>query len=339
MIFEPDKPYKSIGEQIEILKSRNLIILNDQFAYDILADVGYYTLINGYGKIYQTNDKFQDNVLIEHIVFQYLIDETIKKSLFNSIINIESLLKNKIAEIVSREFGVYDLLKGDKDYIDQTESYLSKNNYENSNERNSVISNLRKTRNKSKNNPTKFYRENKNHVPPWILFKNISFWDINYLYKMLPPTFKNEILSSYSFISLLDDEQLKKKQFFNMLELLRQFRNSFAHGNRAYMFKSKHSLDLKAIEKIMGPNVVSSLEYSKDKIAKNDLYSLIISITILIGNKEDFKRNLIELDSNLKSFNIHGVHRNPYEDFLIHSKLPSDWIDRLINSNIFKAYS
>ena len=43
-----NKPFKTYREQLDILRSRNLIIENEERAIDILRRVNYYNLINGY---------------------------------------------------------------------------------------------------------------------------------------------------------------------------------------------------------------------------------------------------------------------------------------------------
>ena len=46
-----EKTFKTIGEQIEILKSRNIIISDYDKAYKMLSKNNYYYLINGYNEI------------------------------------------------------------------------------------------------------------------------------------------------------------------------------------------------------------------------------------------------------------------------------------------------
>jgi len=36
-----DKPFKRFGEQIDILKSRNLVIDNEEYVEDILSQINY----------------------------------------------------------------------------------------------------------------------------------------------------------------------------------------------------------------------------------------------------------------------------------------------------------
>ena len=45
------KPFKTIDEQIEILKNRNLMFLNENKARTILKNYSYYDIVNGYKDI------------------------------------------------------------------------------------------------------------------------------------------------------------------------------------------------------------------------------------------------------------------------------------------------
>ena len=69
-----------------------------------------------------------------------------------------------------------------KNYGIETEKYLDENNFK-------IFSNPKRMdkRNKTleiikeaqfiENNPTFHYKKNHNHIPPWILFKNVNFTD------------------------------------------------------------------------------------------------------------------------------------------------------------------
>ena len=49
------KPFKTYRQQLNILRSRNLIIDNGSKAIDILKKEGYYNIINGYKEIFRWN--------------------------------------------------------------------------------------------------------------------------------------------------------------------------------------------------------------------------------------------------------------------------------------------
>ncbi|WP_243729268.1 hypothetical protein [Mycoplasma capricolum] len=46
------KEFKTFEEQIEILKSRGLIISNEQKAIEILKQENYYNIVNGYKDLF-----------------------------------------------------------------------------------------------------------------------------------------------------------------------------------------------------------------------------------------------------------------------------------------------
>lgn len=56
------KPFKTIEEQISILKDRGLIIENEEYAKKSLANLNYYRL-SAYTLTLRKDDKFYDNVL------------------------------------------------------------------------------------------------------------------------------------------------------------------------------------------------------------------------------------------------------------------------------------
>ncbi|EKT8879394.1 hypothetical protein CJV38_003088, partial [Listeria monocytogenes] len=47
-----EKVFKTVEEQIQILKSRNLNILDEKNAKRILQKISYYDIINGYNDIF-----------------------------------------------------------------------------------------------------------------------------------------------------------------------------------------------------------------------------------------------------------------------------------------------
>lgn len=329
MEFIPDKPYKTIDEQIVILKQRGLKFDNYHLATKILNDVGYYNLINGYSKPFETDGKYEDGVFIEHIYFQYIIDENLKKTLLNSMLIIENKLRNNLAEVISSNYGVYDKTENDYGVIPDVRSYLSKSNYQNETLTSRTMQDLKKTRNKCKTNPTMYYRDNKNHIPPWILLKNVSFWNINSLYKILKNPLKDEVTSYFYRINMIENTELRKQTFYEIMEIIRTFRNSSAHSNLFYSKKSNRSIQFKVIESIFGPGVVSAVEYNKQYLGKNDLFALMISLIIVTPDPFSLQQDFNKLNTHLEEYNGEYLGRNPYEDFLNFSNLPRDWHERI----------
>ena len=73
------KPFKTVEEQIEILKSRGLIIQDEERALFFLKNNNYYELINGYKDFFIDKDKteqekkdvYRNDVTFEDVVSLY----------------------------------------------------------------------------------------------------------------------------------------------------------------------------------------------------------------------------------------------------------------------------
>ena len=74
-----EKEFKTIDEQIEILKLRNVLIEDYNIAYKILSKNNYYYLINGYKNLFidktKNIEKYLNNTKIEEILVKREGDE------------------------------------------------------------------------------------------------------------------------------------------------------------------------------------------------------------------------------------------------------------------------
>lgn len=163
---------------MELLKNRNLIISDDNFAKHALSTFSYYDLINGYKDYLMPNDVFIPGVTIEYLYYLFLLDKSIQSVIVKYSLIIENYFKNQFAYQISFKYGV------------QHHDYLNHIHY---NENASgitfqqhIIGELAFLFNTSSSrNPTKHYLINHNHIPPWILFKNISLGTSINFFKLL----------------------------------------------------------------------------------------------------------------------------------------------------------
>ena len=71
---------KTIDQQIDILKSRGLIIKNENFAKDILSRKNYYNIINAFKEFFIDNnnlsseEKYLENTTFEAVYSLYKFD-------------------------------------------------------------------------------------------------------------------------------------------------------------------------------------------------------------------------------------------------------------------------
>lgn len=93
---------KSIEEQLEILKSRRIIITDEEKAKQILQDINYYTL-TGYMFQFKRNENYQEDISFDLIYNLYLFDNELKTLLLAQVLKIEEKIKTRIAYYIAMQ--------------------------------------------------------------------------------------------------------------------------------------------------------------------------------------------------------------------------------------------
>lgn len=273
-----DKPFKTYDEQIEKLKNEyELIISDDEVAKKLLCTVSYYDLINGYKECFMTNDKFHNQISIEYLFGFCVYDKNFQNILLKYSIYVENVFKTKLAYIIAKNFGVDENV------------YLNAKNYNIPSSKKKkfkdVLKNIKKVINHPQtDDPTKYYKNNHNHIPPWILLKNVYFNDAIDLYSFLPTNLKKEIVEEYfTYKNFKNNEELEL--FMAMITIVRKFRNKIAHSGKVITYKCTGNVEihLKNYKKIVPNNFLTDLDIKNEK-GKKDLFSMILSLVILLNN-------------------------------------------------------
>lgn len=272
-----DKPFLNYEGQLEKLKNTyNLKSYNYETDIMFLKTISYYDLVNGYKDCFMKNNKFIENVILTDIFLFNNTDKRFQNVLFLYSVYVENIFKTKMAHLIGQTRGV------------EYSQYLDINKYHSpSPSRNKkleeTIKNMTFAHNHSQDNPTKYYRHNHNHIPPWILFKNIKFTTIIDLFTFLKKDEKLAIISEYSYFStnkLSDDKKIEL--FKNMITIVRKFRNKIAHNYKVIGVKlEKTSLNLRDISYISPYKFLSSNDI-KIRRGENDLYAMVISLFFLL---------------------------------------------------------
>lgn len=270
-----DKPFLTFDEQIDHLANTyNLIITDRNQAKLLLSSLSYYDLINGYKECFMVNEKYIDNIKIEDLYDFLELDRTIQSILIKYSIYVENRFKNLLAYEIAKNYGV------------SMDLYLNRTNYKSSSRLEYILNRLFKIPNsKHVLNPTRHYLK-KNHIPPWILFKNATFNDTIDLFANL----KNKdaiTISDYLFSNFIDlDENYKKEFSINSLIIVRKFRNKIAHNLQFIKFRSKpNQLILKKISPLFYGSLIEKEDF-EIKRGMSDPYAMILSIISLLN--EDF---------------------------------------------------
>lgn len=324
-----DKPFKSVEEQIDLLKSRNLIISDNDFAAYALSTFSYYDLINGYKEYLMPNDVFIPGVTIEYLYGLFLLDKSVQSIIVKYSLIIENYFKNQLAYHLSKKYGV------------EHTSYLNPKNY---NENASgitfqthIIGEIAFLLNNfSSRNPTKHYLNNHNHIPPWILFKNISLGTSINFFKLLK-TDDKVIITNTLIPSANVDVKQKVELLIRSLDGLKEFRNCAAHNLNFVSCKLPNLLPLKQLYKLLpGTLYMKDNQIIKvDKKSSQQLYGAILSILLLLNSyhlKSLFAHDLFLSINNQQLLGDSSMLQGLISDYCQLTKLPSNFMDRINES-------
>ena len=274
------KPFKTYEEQLKILKKRyKLNISDDKFALKLLKTVSYYDLINGSKECFfkENEEIFEEGVDINHLFSFKILDRNIQNILFKYSVYVENTFKTNLAYTLAKNYGI------------EIEKYLDENNFkifsnsDRMDKRNKTLEIIKEAQ-FLENNPTFHYKKNHNHIPPWILFKNVNFTDSIDLFTFFKRKDKLEIVKEYF------EQDIQNNEADEMIELLkttisivRKFRNKIAHNAKVITYKTENRITLRNLI----PNIPSNFIYRTDyrnNIGINDLFAMISSLILLLNN-------------------------------------------------------
>lgn len=320
--MKPDKPFKTYDEQIQILKSRNVIIPDDEQAIEFLSTFSYYSFINGYKDLFpMDNDKFIVPVVIYDFYFLSFLDRYLNNIFFKYIIRVEKELKTHISYRISEKYGVTTDLHTPINYA--PDDYLSKQHFKNTRSTNNTIKKIKHDVLKSKNQSIVHYKNNHNHIPCWILVNGISLGVTIELYNILLADDKTYVCEHMIKSDKLTIEE--KKEFFNKgIKILRKYRNNIAHGNRTFNNSIKEELPKKQVLLLSGGNITNA-DYVNG-IGKNDIFAVILTIcSILDKNTKQIFFSEIRLAFSMMSNVTFSTGQNIFGIL----SLPNDFISKL----------
>lgn len=312
-----NKPFKTYSEQLNILKTRNLIIENEDRAIDILRHVNYYNLINGYKAMFLDKSKseeiYKKDCSLEEIYSLYKLDRDLKNILLYYLIQFENSLKSICSYHFSNKFK--------DDY-----SYLQVNNYSHEqSDFNAVLSNLAelsKIINKEKESSVKpqirHYLEKHHEIPLWVLINYLTFGNVSFFFNALDNDLKNRICKEFGL-------QLKKEYgsaypiepniLKDIIKISNLFRNVCAHDDILFSYKLKKPLSTKN----------STSKFFNTKFNGDSLFDLIILLQLVLS-KDCHGEMIYRIDCTIKKYS-NSFKSISLTDILLKSGFPNNWKD------------
>lgn len=264
-----NKIFRTLDEQVEILKNKKLQFEDETKAKQILLKENYF-FISGYRHLLMKN--YKDKNFIEGSKFEELyaifnFDRHIRNICFKNILIIENNIKSIISYQLSKKYGF------------QEKNYLNAENYTQdplkARQVRDVLNKVRKQLafNGKKHTATMHYITNYGYIPMWILVKVLSFGLMAEFYCILKTDDKQEIADLY---------KMKYEDMEVYLYLLANFRNLCAHEDILYDHRTQRSIPDNAIHKALD---IEKLE-EEYKYGKNDLFALIIIFKYMLEQSE-----------------------------------------------------
>ena len=302
------KDFRTLDEQLAILRAKGLIINNEEYAKDVLLMENYFFL-NGYRYIFfksSKEKKFIKGTTFEELYQMFLFDRSLRNILFKNLLIVENNIKSIISYQLSKKYGYKE------------KDYLNPSNFTTDNKEqrrvNDVLNKMRRQIrvNGSKHTATLHYINNYGYIPLWILVKVLSFGLINELYGILKPEDQLALSEYYN----IDVENLEV-----YLALLSNYRNLCAHEDIVYDHRSQREindtvyherLNLKKEDGIFvqGKNDIFALIIILKQVLKPDKFNEMLNEINAEFIKFDEKVNIISLD---KLYNKMGFPRNYME--------------------------
>jgi abortive infection bacteriophage resistance protein len=206
------KPYKTVEEQIEILRSRGLTIGDFDVASDFLRHVNYYRF-SAYSLTVRKDDRFYPNVKFEDVCDFYYFDYDFRKIIYAYTAYIEIALRCQFAYHHAGKYGSL--------------GYLDSSKFENSYYHASFLTRLDEEISRSDDAFVHHHVKDLGSVfPLWVAIESSSFGVLSMAFKNMLKEDKDAVVKNYY--------NYGRKYIENWLQCLVYVRNVAAHGGRLY---------------------------------------------------------------------------------------------------------
>ncbi|MDT2744328.1 Abi family protein [Enterococcus asini] len=317
------KPFSSIGNQIGILRDRNLKIPDDKLdlVEHILKTENYYNIVNGYKCIFlddeltsiENDDRYKKDTSFFEIYEVFLFDREIRNLFLRSLLIFESHFKSVVSYRFSEQFKSQD-------------SYLDEENFVKDTNRLADIKKLiRKTKEiiddkkeKDGHSINHYYDKHSGHIPLWVLVNDYTFGNISIFFSLLDDRLRNKIAKDFSEIYKYEystNVRVSSKILMGISKTGTHFRNCCAHEMTLYNASLKQRSATKEIS--------SELNVEEKYLQKNGLFSLYIQLKLVLPKKEFtfLKTSLMDLLGELEK----AINENAYKTITGIMGFPSNW--------------
>lgn len=303
-----EKNFKTIDEQIEILKNKGLIIEDVETTKEILLRENYF-FINGYRHLFmisQKEKKFIKGSTFRELYSLFQFDRYFRNIIFKNVLVIENQLKSIISYQLSKKYGYRE-----NDYLDP-KNFTS--DHDKKRRVKDIIEKMKRQIriNSSHHNATMHYVNSYGYIPLWVLVKVLSFGIVCELYSILKKEDKLEIADTFNTTPY---------ELENFLVILSNYRNLCAHEDIVFEHKTERYIpDTVYHEKMNIPKMDAEYIYGK-----NDLFAVIIIMKILL-TEDSFRLMIKEIEYEIEKLDG-KIDSIPIEKILDRMGFPTNYIE------------
>lgn len=300
-----EKNFKNLNEQVDILRFKELIINDENYAKKVLLRENYFFLM-GYRHLFMEpgDKKFKNGTTFEELYSLFLFDRSIRNILFKYILVIENNLKSITSYQLSKKYGYRE------------RDYLKEKNFTSDPSKQAQVNDLLKKMkrqirvNGAQHSATLHYVSNYGYIPLWILVKVLSFGIVSEMYSILKKEDQKDIAAVYE----VDVDTLTV-----YLPILANYRNLCAHEDILYENKTQKFIEDTIYHQLLNIKKEDDI-YSQ---GKNDLFALIIIMKQMLG-QEDFQNMTVELEHIIDTLN-YNIKTIPIKSVLERMGFPINW--------------
>ena len=303
-----EKMFRTLEEQIEILRGKGLIIEDELEAKEVLLRENYF-FINGYR--YLLMNSMSDKTFVVGATFRelyslFLFDRYFRNIIFKNLLIIENSLKSILSYQLSKKYGYRE------------KEYLNIKNFTSEHSKQKKVKDLvdkmkRQIRvNCASHNATMHYINNYGYIPLWILVKVLSFGIVCELYTILKQDDKVAIAEVFNTSTYYMDE---------FLPILANYRNLCAHEDIVYEHRTERSIPNNKFHELLRIDMMDG-EYI---YGKNDVFSLIIILKHLL-REEQFHDMMREIEYEIEKLDG-KIYSIPIEKVLDKMGFPTNYME------------
>ncbi len=303
-----EKIFKTLEEQVDILRGKGLIVEDVEETKEILLRENYF-FINGYRPVLMNSvsDKtFVIGATFRELYSIFLFDRAFRTILFKNLLIIENSLKSVISYQLSRKYGYKE------------KDYLNVKNFTNEHGKQKKVKDLidkmkRQIRvNCANHNATMHYVNNYGYIPLWILVKVLSFGIVCELYTILKPEDKIAIADIFNTSTYYLDD---------FLPLLANYRNLCAHEDIVYEHRTERYIDNNKYHELLKiPKMDDEYIYGK-----NDVFALIIILKFML-KQDQFHDMMKEIEYEIEKLDGR-IDSIPIDRILDRMGFPKNYMD------------